>query len=1344
MLGEFTIDTAGIVKSSLIPNISFPKPKLPSGFEIPLLTSPGETVFSILQGQTKSLFAYTAPALKLDIKSFAESVPVVGPLGVTVGGDFGIAIQLGFGFDTYGLQQNQSFGDGFYIKDFQGIDEVQLSAKVRVGPAITVVGASLDATFGIGPEIGLNLNDPTPGDGLIRLGEIQSLGFDNIFQKPKLSLLTDLRSDIRIFGSSIAGLGTPDLKVALGEFPPAVIEEKIDNILGYVKQIQDLNLGKKVARILEDTGDFVVDKAGQFGNWTRERTDKLGRFVEEEFKNEVRVLQRTWDQAGDFIEETFNDAGKLVGRLVKTGEKFVETVFDGAKQVSETIWEGTKAVFKTGEDAIEWIGGNLSSIVSNGTKTLFNATGDVIDESGKVIGKVVGGVIEFSKDLGGDITDSIVDAFSLAPDSGGFNLRTQPLKPSRTRPTSGIAYRPDGSISLRTGIGADVLEGTKEGDEIRAGDGDDYVSGNGGRDFLYGEGGNDVLDGGDGNDNLYGGTGNDTLKGGAGDDVLNGEADNDFLLGGAGVDVLSGGTGNDTLKGGDDVDFLYGGADNDSLDGELGNDYLFGEAGNDQLFGSAGNDLIDGGADIDTARYDNSPNGVIVNIDETQSYSNVAYSFDLEPSFAIAASTALDGFGNTDTLRNLENLTGSNFDDVLISNALSNTLKGMPGNDLLIGNGGDDILDGGDGIDTVSYRRDPDSVHVNLVEKKASDGFGGVDKISNVENVVGSNFNDEIIGDAQANTITAGNGADTLKGFAGNDLLMGEAGNDLIDGESDIDTVSYGNSPSGVVVNIDEASSYKNSSFFTDLEPSFEINNGTASDGFGTTDTLRNLENIIGSGFNDILISNSQNNNIQALAGNDLLLGNAGNDSVDGGTGIDTVSYRRDPGSVNVNLVQNEARDGFGGVDQIYNVENVVGSAFDDRITGDAQANTIEVGDGNDYVAAGAGNDRIFGENGNDTIFGEGDDDYLVGGSGNGWPSDILNGGSGNDTASYITAKTSVAASLAEKTGWGGDAAGDQFISIENLEGSYFNDLLIGDDGANILSGLSGNDQLYGRLGDDTLDGGEGNNNLDAGEGNNTIKAGSGNDGIYAGSGNDVIDAGAGDNRIFAGEGKNEITTGSGNDIISGGSSADIINAGDGNNQILAASGENKITTGSGNDTINAGSGNNTINAGSGNNTINVSSGNDIINAGSGNNTINAGDGNNQIFAAGGNNKITTGSGNDLIKTGGGDDIINAGEGKNKIFAGSGNNTIYSGSGSDVFVLELSGGTDTIFNFNVGQDLIGLSGGLTFDQLLIAQGTSNNGNGFFTSIIDKNSGELLASLNGVQTNTITSSAFTIV
>ncbi|MBW4456138.1 MAG: hypothetical protein KME55_27490 [Nostoc indistinguendum CM1-VF10] len=162
--------------------------------------------------------------------------------------------------------------------------------------------------------------------------------------------------------------------------------------------------------------------------------------------------------------------------------------------------------------------------------------------------------------------------------------------------------------------------------------------------------------------------------------------------------------------------------------------------------------------------------------------------------------------------------------------------------------------------------------------------------------------------------------------------------------------------------------------------------------------------------------------------------------------------------------------DGFGNINTIKLIENVIGSRFKDTLIGDSNVNSILGGDGNDIIEGKEGSDRLFGENGNDEIFGGTGDDYLIGGTGTGWPSDILDGGTGNDTASYITATSGVAASLAEGTGWQGDATGDKFISIENLEGSSYNDFLIGDNSNNILTGLAGNDTLEGRAGDDGID----------------------------------------------------------------------------------------------------------------------------------------------------------------------------------------------------------------------------------------------------------------------------------
>ena len=91
---------------------------------------------------------------------------------------------------------------------------------------------------------------------------------------------------------------------------------------------------------------------------------------------------------------------------------------------------------------------------------------------------------------------------------------------------------------------------------------------------------------------------------------------------------------------------------------------------------------------------------------------------------------------------------------------------------------------------------------------------------------------------------------------------------------------------------------------------------------------------------------------------------------------------------------------------------------------------------------------------------------------------DRLNGGEGNDTVSYFTSAIAVSVSLTTGTGWAGDAKGDRFQAIENLEGSEFEDLLFGDAGNNILSGLGGNDLIYGGAGNDWLDGGTGSDRL--------------------------------------------------------------------------------------------------------------------------------------------------------------------------------------------------------------------------------------------------------------------------
>ena len=154
-------------------------------------------------------------------------------------------------------------------------------------------------------------------------------------------------------------------------------------------------------------------------------------------------------------------------------------------------------------------------------------------------------------------------------------------------------------------------------------------------------------------------------------------------------------------------------------------------------------------------------------------------------------------------------------------------------------------------------------------------------------------------------------------------------------------------------------------------------------------------------------------------------------------------------------------------------------------VEGTNSSETINLFDGVTF-----GEDFILGNGGDDSIWGLGGDDDIVGGSG----ADALHGGTGTDTADYSNSTVGIIASLAAGEGAGGDAEGDTYFSIENLEGTGYADALVGNDGSNLLVGFSGDDFLDGGDGDDTLDGGSDNDTLKGGGGADVLNGNSGID----------------------------------------------------------------------------------------------------------------------------------------------------------------------------------------------------------------------------------------------------------
>jgi serralysin len=502
----------------------------------------------------------------------------------------------------------------------------------------------------------------------------------------------------------------------------------------------------------------------------------------------------------------------------------------------------------------------------------------------------------------------------------------------------------DGNDTLYGGGGNDLLYGNDGNDLLSGGLGDDLLSGNDGNDLLYGN---------DGNDLLLGGLGDDILYGESGDDQLYGESGNDLVYGDSGNDQLYGGFGNDQLYGGLGSDVLFADSGDDIINGGDGNDQLYGGLGNDFLYADSGQDTLDGGEGIDSV-----------------SYINVQNSFNLGISITLD-DFGFDGFEDSDQIRNIENVIGSQYGDVIIGSEAANSIYGVDGNDIISGLNGDDFLVGGNGDDKI-YGGDKDlpyssSGNDTLFGGEGNDilnGGNGSDKI------YGDEGSDSVNGGFDNDTVYGGNGDDQLNGGSNDDYLFGDSGNDNLDGYFGADQL-YG------------GEGYDNLSGGLD------------------NDTL------YGDSGNDILNGGYDDDQLYGGEGYDYFYVDGGNDILDGGENIDSVSYENVQNlvtfGVSVYLDGGLSYDGLGGFDEISNIENVIGSQFSDYISGSSDINYIDGGDGDDYIegldgddilAGDNGNDRLLGDNGSDYLYGGDGEDYLYGSNGN----DYLSGGEGKDT----------------------------------------------------------------------------------------------------------------------------------------------------------------------------------------------------------------------------------------------------------------------------------------------------------------------------------------------------------
>jgi VCBS repeat-containing protein len=307
------------------------------------------------------------------------------------------------------------------------------------------------------------------------------------------------------------------------------------------------------------------------------------------------------------------------------------------------------------------------------------------------------------------------------------------------------------------------------------------------------------------------------------------------------------------------VNILSGTGAANALIGTLGQDVLLGNAGNDNLQGGGGNDVLDGGTGRDVLDLSDATGGIAFTLSQGAT-----------PTLVDLSAVEL----GKDSYANMEGVTGSAFDDLLVGSALADTLNGGGGNDVLRGGAGNDILNGGAGSDLIDLSGAIAAVTFTLSQSAGATGvnlsaFGlGNDSYRNMEGVIGSLFNDILNGST---------GNDTLRGADGNDTLRGRAGNDVLDGEAGVDLLSLADS-SGAVN-------------FTLVQSASPTVVNLAGVGLGT-DSYSNIEGVIGSNFSDVLTGSGLDDVLQGGRGRDTLAGAAGSDTLAGGANPDSFDYR--------------------------------------------------------------------------------------------------------------------------------------------------------------------------------------------------------------------------------------------------------------------------------------------------------------------------------------------------------------------------------------------------------------------------------------------------------------------
>ncbi|GAB5437842.1 calcium-binding protein [Falsiruegeria mediterranea] len=577
----------------------------------------------------------------------------------------------------------------------------------------------------------------------------------------------------------------------------------------------------------------------------------------------------------------------------------------------------------------------------------------------------------------------------------------------------------------------------------------DTIRGGAGNDTIHANGGNDVIEGGAGDDHITGGDGADVLNGGSGDDRFYGVNSGDVIVGGSGVDEVTFDLSSDTT--GASFDLAAGLGANGSWTGIERITGTFG-SGDDTVVAGAQVQNLNGGSGVDfltldyTGQLYNGETATRVSLQLQSSNTDLVYFGTTFFGFR------LDGFERFDITATagddyIYTHTGA-YNDTIRGGAGNDTIHANGGNDVIEGGAGDDRIDGGDGYDwlvlgigndTVDGGADRDMVSFSDLPEVAgrtnldfmltldlgagtANLFGGeTNTLNSIERVTGSIFTDVMRGS---------DGNDELRGIGDYDWFIATPGNDTLDGGNGLDMVSFVEGTYSGATVVQDVFSVDGAPPSGAAVGGVLLDLTTPADNVGLADglTLISVERVTGSSHQDVFYGDSNQNDFRGLGGYDWFVSSTGGrERYFGGDGLDTVTYFQSTDGVGASLrnssyIVSGQETGYGTAgdavrDLFYEIENLVGSNYDDSLTGNEERN------------------QLAGLDGDDIIFGYGNIDYIKGGAGN----DMINGGAGSDFALYDGNRADYTITRTSSTEV--EIAGGGFTDfLENVEYFQFDD----------------------------------------------------------------------------------------------------------------------------------------------------------------------------------------------------------------------------------------------------------------------------------------------------------------